>query len=1432
MDNVSEWLWRIARFFDTKGIDQCACRISCKPKGWEGSFAFVLFAILCVVAPETSFGTNQTLRLDGNTSRVVVENASELNPSAAITIEAWVRPTTISGCQAIVSKSYQNGYWLGICNGRIRYYANGTGTNIDGNNVIPVGKWTHIAVSFDRTTRRYYIDGVLDKSQVTPAEMPVNIINLGIGGDVIATISPFGSTFYEFSGDIAEVRIWDIARSQTEIRDNISFQLDPPIDGLVSVWHFQGGSGDGAGLFTESLEGLANFLGETAPPVRFDPVQIPRLAAYPVIDGTCEGLYSKVLRVPFYQDDAVSGFNPGWAYIGATAGGLYVCMENMPYGTGTTAFASVYIDNNANGGSVAQTDDFRINVHSDTHTFETEFGTGTGGFAEPGPVGPQAVGNFTASEFEWSAEFIIGRSLLASSSGGNFGLELIHHWHDRVGDDHGWPIGFVWISPNTWEAASIDDTTDLPHDTANPDTRITHRPENPAPSDTISFEAEATDDSSIVSISIYLDSNLGPVEICDITPPSSPATCTFNTSLPVGFHRYRAVATDIAGRQQSTEQKSLRVIVDGEAPQVELSHTPDSPTLGALVTLSATASDPSGIASIDLTTDTVPSGYHCDFPARPTVANCTLTDVTPRWGGRVIRYTARAVDSEGLETRPGRRTVLFGNTGFDGDGDGLSDSIEAFLCTLSDRIDTDRDGLKDGWEVLGLSFADGSRVELPELGANPCMRDVFLQYDYEKGARVEPTVVESIVSAFRRHRVNLHVTENERPRPTSSDISPLFTEAAAYQKDAEGNFWFDPKLLWTHYYAYSHHIEGRSWTTPPYVNYQIYVSSGCSCPLSTTDPSICGSGRLADPSTCRRESAMNQTLRFMHELGHDLGLGHGGRNIDAAGPIEVGDYMYYGGEWDVVNHKPNYISVMNYLTNGNVCMVPGAVPNFVTDLTYSEENLSDLDETVLDERTSSSFATLVAANTCPMATPGAVPIVPYTCSDQDESNAMDLDLSPAARRTLMLSDGRQTQFRLMHGSLWSAMGWSPHSDGIDWNCDGAIDSSVSENINGNNGSGSIPLPPRDEICGNGIDDGAPNGVDEGCGAWTADLTLRAHADWGSIPSTPRCRIVYDDRRGSMCYPQIEEYRNAIPGDLPDCRPSGDPTTLCPWNPSSTDGSGLGPPIPEGEGDYLPPPPGLEACNMVDDDGDGEIDEGCRDTDGDGISDGIDNCPETPNADQADHDKNQLGDVCEIPPSVEQLAYSIDPNNTIILTWKHPRKDIIGFNVYRESTGTPTPAFMGGDVFPSTENLTLSDLSTGENGNIIYTVYPVNLNGIEGQGTSVLIEGDFDGDGVKDNDDDCVFQPNGPLVPDAGGNVQWDTDNDGYGNLCDGDLNNDGSTNTLDLNLYKASHRTSVGDANYNANADFNGDGTINTLDLNIYKELHRKPPGPSCCGTL
>jgi hypothetical protein len=101
--------------------------------------------------------------------------------------------------------------------------------------------------------------------------------------------------------------------------------------------------------------------------------------------------------------------------------------------------------------------------------------------------------------------------------------------------------------------------------------------------------------------------------------------------------------------------------------------------------------------------------------------------------------------------------------------------------------------------------------------------------------------------------------------------------------------------------------------------------------------------------------------------------------------------------------------------------------------------------------------------------------------------------------------------------------------------------------------------------------------------------------------------------------------------------------------------------------------------------------------------------------------------------------------------------------------------------------------------------------------------DSDADGAYDDQDNCIDAANGPLLPDAGGSSQRDTDGDGYGNLCDGDLDNSGGiVNFADLAAFKAMFGTP------NANGDLNGSGGIvNFADLARFKALFGKPPGPS-----
>ncbi len=99
--------------------------------------------------------------------------------------------------------------------------------------------------------------------------------------------------------------------------------------------------------------------------------------------------------------------------------------------------------------------------------------------------------------------------------------------------------------------------------------------------------------------------------------------------------------------------------------------------------------------------------------------------------------------------------------------------------------------------------------------------------------------------------------------------------------------------------------------------------------------------------------------------------------------------------------------------------------------------------------------------------------------------------------------------------------------------------------------------------------------------------------------------------------------------------------------------------------------------------------------------------------------------------------------------------------------------------------------------------------------------DDDNDGIINIEDNCTDVPNGPLLPDAGGNSQYDSNGDFYGNACDADLNNDGVVNGLDVGPFIAQFGTAGPDA------DFNGDGVVNGLDVGTFVSAFGQAPGPS-----
>lgn len=105
------------------------------------------------------------------------------------------------------------------------------------------------------------------------------------------------------------------------------------------------------------------------------------------------------------------------------------------------------------------------------------------------------------------------------------------------------------------------------------------------------------------------------------------------------------------------------------------------------------------------------------------------------------------------------------------------------------------------------------------------------------------------------------------------------------------------------------------------------------------------------------------------------------------------------------------------------------------------------------------------------------------------------------------------------------------------------------------------------------------------------------------------------------------------------------------------------------------------------------------------------------------------------------------------------------------------------------------------------------------------QADFDDDAVADVEDDCFQRFN----PD-----QRDTDQDGYGNVCDPDLDGSGSVGIADYGEFLSSLGRNAGQPGYDPDADFDGNGAVGLSDYGELLTKFGQEPGPSglaCAGT-
>jgi hypothetical protein len=263
-----------------------------------------------------------------------------------------------------------------------------------------------------------------------------------------------------------------------------------------------------------------------------------------------------------------------------------------------------------------------------------------------------------------------------------------------------------------------------------------------------------------------------------------------------------------------------------------------------------------------------------------------------------------------------------------------------FDISLSPNGDLDGDGIPDGVERFGIRDAGGSvTTDMAALGADPCRGTIAIEIDWldapDHDHQPDPAAIQEAVDAFNAAPLPAVADCPYAGFPTQSsglnlvvDVDDAITVSAT---EDESN-WNIAKLD-------AQRATSFDSARQPYFFYNIWAHTHD----GSSSSGVCCSAQKGFMVTLGEWAGQNGTVRdqsgtLIHELGHNIGLGHGGG--------------------DGVNYKPNYLSVMNYRYQvigipdwdawAALAFDPDEIFNIST-IDYSRDPLDDLDETALDE---------------------------------------------------------------------------------------------------------------------------------------------------------------------------------------------------------------------------------------------------------------------------------------------------------------------------------------------------------------------------------------------------------------------------------------------------------------------------------------------------
>ncbi|GEM_PF-2955216 len=178
------------------------------------------------------------LNFDGVDDLVQLPNESNFDFTNQMTIEFWMKSGAFpTQWDAIIAKGDDSWRIALNDNGSLNFAGNGGFGNVSSSvsdNVID-DVWHHVAATYNGTIAIIYIDGVASGSVAGSGNINNSSWTVGIGEN-------FQAQGRYYTGNLDEVRIWNIAKTETEINASKDCELQGNEAGLVAYYKFNQGN--------------------------------------------------------------------------------------------------------------------------------------------------------------------------------------------------------------------------------------------------------------------------------------------------------------------------------------------------------------------------------------------------------------------------------------------------------------------------------------------------------------------------------------------------------------------------------------------------------------------------------------------------------------------------------------------------------------------------------------------------------------------------------------------------------------------------------------------------------------------------------------------------------------------------------------------------------------------------------------------------------------------------------------------------------------------------------------------------------------------------------------------------------------------------------------------------------------------------------------